>query len=462
MAPKKNVKMDLGSFLADDTYGGTSWADEEVDLNSIGLSLDKSTTEAPIGGKPSFSGLGGGEGRFQEQRKERKEYPVPDKPPYVARVSNLPWEVTEEVIVRHFEDRMQAHDIITDIRLPVDRENGRLKGYAFVTFTERGLLEESLNLTLSEFQGRKIYVNVAAPPRADEGDWRSGRSGPLGGRGEPEVDLDWGSARRTQAELPRRERSSRGPREERSSGPDLDWGAARSDASGLPPRERSHRGPPREHKPRDEPDLDWGAARSELAELPPREKSHRGPPREHKSRDEPELDWGSVRSSHVELPPRQRSSRTSSHGEGQERGSFSRAAKKQEPELDWGAARSSSTTLPPRERSSRSGSTRKNSENDFDWKRGQPLQQRTKPARGQKHKDDKKEEEKSQGPQKSQFSVLSVDDGDDDEEEESEAKQENSKQESDDVSKLESATANLSVSEKDNNSNDDWEVVGKK
>merc|ERR1712080_137200 len=117
-----------------------------------------------------------------------------------------------------------------------------------------------------------------------------------------------------------------------------------------------------------------------------------------------------------------------------------------------GAARSSSTTLPPRERSSRSGSTRKNSENDFDWKRGQPLQ-RTKPARGQKHKDDKKEEEKSQGPQKSQFSVLSVDDGDDDEEEESEAKQENSKQESDDVSKLESATANLSVSEKDNNSN---------
>lgn len=71
---------------------------------------------------------------------------------------------------------------------------------------KRELLEESLNLTLSEFQGRKIFVNVAAPPRADEGDWRSGRSGPLGGRGEPEVELDWGSARRTQAELPRRER----------------------------------------------------------------------------------------------------------------------------------------------------------------------------------------------------------------------------------------------------------------
>ncbi|KAI5964487.1 TIF3 [Candida theae] len=461
MAPKKNVKMDLGSFLADDSYGGTSWADEEVDLNSIGLSLDKSTTEAPIGGKSSFSGIGGGESRFQEPRKERKEYPIPDKPPYVARVSNLPWEVSEEVIVRHFEDRMQAQDIITEVKLPVDRENGRLKGYAFVTFTERGLLEESLNLTLSDFQGRKIFVNVAAPPRADEGDWRSGRSGPLGGGREPEVDLDWGAARKSQAELPVRERSNRGPREHRPRDePDFDWGAARSDSSGLPQRERSNRGP-REHKPRDEPDLDWGAARSESSGLPPRERSNRGP-REHKSRDEPELDWGSVRSSHADLPPRQRSSRTSSHGEGHERGSFK--PRKQEPELDWGSARTLTTTLPPREKSNRSVSNRKNSENDFDWKRGQPLQQRTKPAHGQKHRDEKKEEDKPQGPQKSQYSVLSVDDGDDEEDkDDKEAEQEDSKQESESVSvnKLESATANLSVSDKDS-SNDDWEVVGKK
>lgn len=451
--------MDLGSFLADDTFGGTSWADEEVDLNTIGLSLDKSTTEAPIGGRPAFSGMGGGEGRFQEPRKERKEYPIPDKPPYVARVSNLPWEVTEEVIVRHFEDRMQAQDIITDIKLPVDRDNGRLKGFAFVTFTERGFLEESLNLTLSEFQGRKIFVNVAAPPRADEGDWRSGRSGPLGGGREPEVDLDWGAARRTHAELPPRERSNRGPREHRPRDePDFDWSAARSDSTGLPPRERSNRGP-REHKPRDEPDLDWGAARSESSGLPPRERSHRAP-REHKPKDEPELDWGSVRSSHAELPPRQKSSRTSSHGEGQERGSFK--PRKQEPEFDWGAARSSSTTLPPRERSSRSSSNRKNSESDFDWKRGQPLQQRTRSAHGQKHKEEKKDETKPQGPQKSQFSVLAVDDEDEDEEEvKAEKKASKKASDSADVSKLESATANLSVSEKDSG-NEDWEVVGKK
>ena len=45
--------MDLGSFLADDTFGGGSWADEEVDLNTIGVSLETpsfaGSTAAPIG-----------------------------------------------------------------------------------------------------------------------------------------------------------------------------------------------------------------------------------------------------------------------------------------------------------------------------------------------------------------------------------------------------------------------------
>ena len=30
---------------------------------------------------------------------------------------------------------------------------------------------------MTEFQGRKIYVNVAAPPKGEDGDWRAGRSG---------------------------------------------------------------------------------------------------------------------------------------------------------------------------------------------------------------------------------------------------------------------------------------------
>lgn len=183
--------MDLGSFLADDTFGGGSWADEEVDLNTIGVSLETpsfaGSTAAPIGNvgggnntASAGSGFGSGSGSGfgnDEFKRERKEFPIPDQPPYRARVSNLPWEVEESNVIRHFEDRMQAKDIISDIVLPKDRDTGRLRGFAFVTFNDRALLEESLNLSMTEFQGRKIYVNVAAPPKGEDGDWRAGRSG---------------------------------------------------------------------------------------------------------------------------------------------------------------------------------------------------------------------------------------------------------------------------------------------
>jgi len=91
---------------------------------------------------------------------------VPDVPPFKARVANLPYEVSEEALGRFFEDRLQARDIVEDIKLPMDNIASRLKGFAFVTFTEKAALEEALLLSMSEFNGRKIYMNVAAPQKA--------------------------------------------------------------------------------------------------------------------------------------------------------------------------------------------------------------------------------------------------------------------------------------------------------
>jgi len=39
--------MDLGAFLADDSLGG-SWADEEVDMSSIGVAVQGGSTAAPV------------------------------------------------------------------------------------------------------------------------------------------------------------------------------------------------------------------------------------------------------------------------------------------------------------------------------------------------------------------------------------------------------------------------------
>lgn len=299
--------MDLGAFLADDSIGG-SWADEEVDMSSIGVAAQSGPTAAPIA---KYS-------RDDEQfgdfpKRERTEFPVPDAPPFRARVANLPYEVSEEALGRFLEDRLQARDIVEDIKLPMDNMTGRLKGFAFVTFSEKAALEEALLLTMSEFNGRKIYVNVAAPQKQDafDLDWRGGRTGPLGGGRREEPDLDWGAAR-TGGPLPARERRPR--RDE----PDLDWGTARQ-GNPLPPRERRPR--------RDEPDLDWGSAR----------QGNPLPPRERKPRTEPDLDWGSARQGNP-LPPRERKN-----------------------DSDWSSAR---------------GGFKKKDEKEFDWKRGQKLEPR--------------------------------------------------------------------------------------
>ncbi|RLV96499.1 Eukaryotic translation initiation factor 4B [Spathaspora sp. JA1] len=420
--------MDIGSFLADESLGGSSWADEEVDLNSI--EAYKSTTAAPIGtgagtgavssgwgaSDSGSTGFGGGE------RRERKEFPIPDQPPYRARVGNLPWDgISEDDVVRYFEDRMQAKDIISDLKLPTDRETGKLKGYAFVSFNERSILEEALNLNLSEFSGRRIFVNVAAPQRSEDGDWK--RSGPLGGGRREEPNFDWGSARNSQAALPPRERSFRG--------------GERGDRPERPPR-------------KEEPELDWGVARSSHATLPPRERSFRergdrGDRPERPKKEEPELDWGVARSSHATLPPRERSFRG-------ERGDRAERPKKDEPELDWGVARSSHTTLPPRERSNRY----KKEEPELDWKRGQALQPRAPKAApaAAAQKEDKKSEQPK--PQKSSYSVLAGLEGDDDSEDE----EEHQEQENPEVEQLEKDTANLTVADSKEDS-DGWEVVGK-
>lgn len=452
--PKKNVKMDLGSFLADDTFGGGSWADEEVDLNTIGVSLETpsfaGSTAAPIGNvgggnntASAGSGFGSGSGSGfgnDEFKRERKEFPIPDQPPYRARVSNLPWEVEESNVIRHFEDRMQAKDIISDIVLPKDRDTGRLRGFAFVTFNDRALLKESLNLSMTEFQGRKIYVNVAAPPKGEDGDWRAGRSGSnrRGGEDrEPAPELDWGAARNSQAELPPRQRSNRlgsgsGPSGESSSSSrpsrrqeaELDWGSARNSRDGLPPqRERSNRTPRKQ-----EPEFDWNTARNTQAELPVRE-------RERPQRENPD---GTPRENSTRQTPR-----------------------KQEPEFDWGAARNTKTSLPPRERLNRTGSNsgKKSTEPDFDWKRGQSLPSRNVSRSSGNRKDVKKDEQQNQPqkPQKSHFSVLNVEGEDEDEEEDEKKEVKESKQQ---IDNLQQATSKLTVSEGQEDG-EGWEVVRK-
>lgn len=457
MGPKKNIKMDLSEFLSDSTFGGGSWADAEVDLNDIGASI--STTAAPLGPAPGLSSAFGAStysARPQfSDRPERKEYPVPDAPPYRARVNNLAWDASKDALAHFFEDRMQIPDAVTEVDLPMDMEFDRPKGFAFITFSEREILEEALNLNMAEFNGRKIFVNVAAPSRGGDfnGDWKSVRgSGMLSGGGdEPreEVVLDWGAARNARASLPQRERFG-GDRPEHSDRPD------RFD---RPPREP-------------EANLDWGSARGARAPLPDRperesrdgfergdrfergDKFERGDrfqrePREFKE-PEPELDWGSARNARGSLPPREHSDRPDRPERPQR---TERAPRAPESEFDWSSARRSSNTLPPRERSERPEHAPRPPKDEpvMDWSRGQTLAPRAKKTAPAATAPGKAEKAKVQdAPVKSVFSVLDV-------EGEDEATSETV--ETLTGTGLESATEKLSVA--DDANDDGWETVRK-
>jgi RNA recognition motif-containing protein len=86
-------------------------------------------------------------------------------------VGNLAYDATEAELREHFA----AVGPISYISLPMDRETGKPRGFAFVEFGERADAEEAIRrLNNQEFKGRRLAVNeararddrsTASPPR---------------------------------------------------------------------------------------------------------------------------------------------------------------------------------------------------------------------------------------------------------------------------------------------------------
>jgi RNA recognition motif-containing protein len=85
-------------------------------------------------------------------------------------VGNLPYAATEADVRTHFAAVAAPSQIV----MPVDRETGRPRGFAFVEFQDRGQAEEAIRrFDGRPFQGRNLVVNEAraredrasAPPR---------------------------------------------------------------------------------------------------------------------------------------------------------------------------------------------------------------------------------------------------------------------------------------------------------
>ena len=490
MAPPKNktVKMDLNSFLNDESFQ-SSWAADDVDVTKINIPIENASAntipleELAAANKAAAAGRRrgpGGDAGFgtwtgrslmdpalsgnAEPRRFREEYPVPDHPPYRAIINNIPWDITPEGVQAWVEDGLNKPGAVEDLELPKSfNDPSRLKGMAFVTFKEREDLVQALTFSGTRLNERTVYVSVAAPRRGGSGggfggsdiDWSAARGSnfqasrpPRERRDEPE--LEWGAARGSNFQ------ASRPPRERREE-PELEWGAARGAnfQASRPPRER-----------REEPELEWGAARGSnfQASRPPRER-----------REEPELDWDSARGSHFKSsrPPRERKEEQpidwssargsnfhaansgeddSNYNNNNNRSGAPRRPRSKEPELDWGSARGA------RFGKNNNNESATTSSGGFSGRYNRRALQEEKPT-----------EDNQPKVQASSFEVLRTEDDDDDDSEDNSDEEQTAKDQENDgkadgkpesssnVSQVQQRVADLSIDD-----GSDWEVVGKK
>jgi RNA recognition motif-containing protein len=97
-------------------------------------------------------------------------------------VGNLPFSATELDVREHFSQ----YGDVSDVYLPMDRESGRPRGFAFVTMASPEAMTAAINGANGvDFQGRNLTVNEARPKeeRAGGGGGGYGGGGRSGGGG---------------------------------------------------------------------------------------------------------------------------------------------------------------------------------------------------------------------------------------------------------------------------------------
>ena len=99
-------------------------------------------------------------------------------------IGNLPYSATEADLRAHFAPIAEPSHVV----MPVDRETGRPRGFAFVEFADRAVAEEVIRkFDAQPFQGRNLAVSEARaredrpprPPGGGPGGFRGPRPGGL-------------------------------------------------------------------------------------------------------------------------------------------------------------------------------------------------------------------------------------------------------------------------------------------
>lgn len=85
-------------------------------------------------------------------------------------IGNLPFSTQKSELQEMFE----KFGSITEIHIPVDRQTGKSRGFAFVTFDTEEASQAALEVNGQEMNGRTIKVHMAHGKKENAGAPRSG------------------------------------------------------------------------------------------------------------------------------------------------------------------------------------------------------------------------------------------------------------------------------------------------
>lgn len=95
-------------------------------------------------------------------------------------IGNLSYEVNEADLKEIFSE----YGSIKRVQLPIDRETGRVRGFAFVEMSSSAQEQAAIEaLDGAEWMGRNLKVNLARPKEERSGYSGGGRGGYGGGGG---------------------------------------------------------------------------------------------------------------------------------------------------------------------------------------------------------------------------------------------------------------------------------------
>jgi RNA recognition motif-containing protein len=104
----------------------------------------------------------------------------------------MPYGATEADLRGHFSLVGAPSHIV----IPVDRETGRPRGFAFVEYLDRGMAEQAIQrFNQQPFMGRPLSVSEARPREERPGGYRPGGGGGFGGGGGPRPGGGFGGPR---------------------------------------------------------------------------------------------------------------------------------------------------------------------------------------------------------------------------------------------------------------------------